>query len=364
MATKEERYAKEGKRRRKLTVARTGLILVLIVFVALMMVRVEEMQRTARVINYAGLVRGATQRLVKLEINGTAKDDLMEYLDEILSGLKYGEGSYELLKLDNENYQEKLDNLMLYWNNLKKQIVQVRTGGPEQKSVTKLVEMSEIYFELADETVFAAEAHSDKIAKQIRGIEIVSAADMLLLVCMIMEQAIYGVRMRNKNQDLERKAYIDTHTGLKNKNMCEEILERKECIEESTACLMFDINNLKQTNDTLGHTTGDRLIADFARAIRTVLQEKDFAGRCGGDEFMVLLYGVDENTVDDVLERLREEVERFNSLGENTAISYAQGWAVSTDFKDCTFRRLFDEADQCMYANKRKMKEVTSPANK
>ena len=55
----------------------------------MIMVQITRLQGTARVINYAGLVRGATQRMVKLEITGSQSDELIKYLDDILSGLRY-----------------------------------------------------------------------------------------------------------------------------------------------------------------------------------------------------------------------------------------------------------------------------------
>ena len=60
------------------------LILILVVLVIFMMIQISRLQGTARVINYAGLVRGATQREVKLEITGNQNDELIKYLDDIL----------------------------------------------------------------------------------------------------------------------------------------------------------------------------------------------------------------------------------------------------------------------------------------
>ena len=51
---------------------------------------------------------------------------------------------------------------------------------------------------------------------------------------------------------------------------------------------MFDLNNLKTTNDTMGHSAGDRLIMDFARLLRSVIPDKGFVGEYGGDEFMAV----------------------------------------------------------------------------
>ena len=85
------------------------LISTLIVLVVIMVIQIKHLQGTARVINYAGLVRGATQRLVKLEIIGIHDDELVQYLDDILEDLKYDGDSYGLVSLEDVNYQGKLD---------------------------------------------------------------------------------------------------------------------------------------------------------------------------------------------------------------------------------------------------------------
>ncbi len=329
------------------------LIPTLIVLVVIMMIQIKHLQGTARVINYAGLVRGATQRLVKLEIIGIHDDELVQYLDDILEDLKYDGDSYGLVNLEDVNYQGKLDSMIDYWEKLKKEIKKARDCGYE---ATDIVAMSETYFGLADETVSAAEAYSDKAAKQMRLVELLSAVDMLILFLLIIEQSLSSMRIIRKNRILEQKAYIDVHTGLPNKSKCEELFSDMSFITEPTACLMFDLNNLKNANDTLGHSAGDQLIASFARVLRNVIPAKDFVGRYGGDEFVVILYNITENTVNGLLTQLHNEVMQFNRCGNNIPISYAQDWAVSTDYTDCTLRTLFDKADHFMYTNKVRVK--------
>lgn len=92
----------------------SALIIILIVLVANMMVEIKNLQGTARVINYAGLVRGATQRAVKLEVIGNSDDELIEYLDNVLADLKYEDGEYNLVSLRDTDYQKKLDILIDY----------------------------------------------------------------------------------------------------------------------------------------------------------------------------------------------------------------------------------------------------------
>ena len=329
------------------------LILILVVLVIFMMIQISRLQGTARVINYAGLVRGATQREVKLEITENQNDELIKYLDDILLGLRYQDGHYDLVKLNDEEYQEKLQIQSDYWDKLKTEIEAVRNKGYEN---TDIVNMSEIYFTMADETVSAAESYSEKIAIKIRTIELLSALDMLSLVILVIMQTLKAMQMAMQNRLLEQKAFVDAHTGLPNKNACNELLNKKDIITDSTACIMFDLNNLKTVNDTMGHSAGDQLILNFAKLLRSVIPEKDFVGRYGGDEFVAVIRDMPKEDVIGVLEKLKEKVDDFNDHGKNIKISYAYGWAFSDDYTECTLRTLFDRADKHMYENKRLVK--------
>lgn len=337
------------------------LILFLVILVVMMMIQIGDLQGSARVINYAGLVRGATQREIKLEITGTQNDELIQYLDDIISGLRYQDGHYDLIRLKDEAYQEKLEVQSAYWEQLKEEIALVRQKGYEN---TNIVAMSETYFEMADETVFAAEDYSQQIAEKIRTIEMFSVIDMLCLVILVIIQMINAMKMARNNRALEKKAYIDVHTGLPNKSRCEEILNDTEVIPETTACMMFDLNNLKIVNDTKGHSAGDQLILDFAQLLRKVIPEEDFVGRYGGDEFMAVIYDTNKQEIEGVLEKLRVEIEQHNHNEKMEAISYAHGWALSNAYENCTMQLLFDRADCCMYENKQLCKKMERQAAK
>lgn len=186
---------KNKKSRNIIGIIQSCLIFALVILVIFMMIQINRLQGTARVINYAGLVRGATQREVKLEITGFQNDELIKYLDDILSGLKYQDGNYDLVKLQDKEYQDKLQVQIDYWNKIKKEIEAVRSSGYEN---TDIVNMSETYFKMADDTVSAAEKYSEKIATKIRTIEHLSALDMLCLVILIIVQTIMAMKMAGK----------------------------------------------------------------------------------------------------------------------------------------------------------------------
>ena len=330
------------------------LILILIFLIVFMIIQINRLQGTARVINYAGLVRGATQREVKLEITGNQKDELIKYLDNILSGLRYQEGQYDLVKIHDKEYQDKLRIQSEYWEKLKTEIGEVRSKGYQN---TDIVNMSEIYFEMADETVFAAENYSEKIAIKIRTIEFLSALDMFCLVILIIMQTLTAMKMAMNNKLLEQKAYTDAHTGLPNKDACELLLNTPVKVKESTACMMFDLNNLKIVNDTMGHSAGDRLIMDFAQLLRSVIPEKNFVGRYGGDEFMAVIYHTSKTEVEELLKSLYREKDRLNSNENQIQIDYACGWAFPDEDGAYTMQMLLDKADVYMYENKQLCKK-------
>lgn len=331
----------------------SALIIILIVLVVNMMVEIKNLQGTARVINYAGLVRGATQRAVKLEVIGNSDDELIEYLDNVLADLKYEDGEYNLVSLRDTDYQKKLDILIDYWGKLKNEINNVRENGVDNSDI---VDMSEMYFSLADQTVSAAERYSEGIADNIHFIETITVIDMAGLLLLIIIQMIQAIIIVRKNKVLEQKAYLDAHTGLPNKSRCEEVFHDLRFLDKNVDCIMFDLNNLKIANDTLGHSVGDQLIVNFANILRNVIPSKEFVGRYGGDEFVAVIRDMPKEDVIGLLEKLKEKVEDFNDYGKNIKISYAYGWAFSNDYTECTLRTLFDRADKHMYENKRLVK--------
>ena len=124
----------------------------------LSLVSIHNLQGNARVINYTGVVRGATQRLVKEELKGRADDALIARLDGIMEELATGVGANRLIRLNDQAYQDLLASMEDQWQELKEEIMLVRQGKDSQT----LFELSESYFQLADTTVTAAEQYTEQ----------------------------------------------------------------------------------------------------------------------------------------------------------------------------------------------------------
>lgn len=98
---------------------------------------------------------------------------------------------------------------------------------------------------------------------------------------------------------------------------------------------------------------GDKLIITFANVLKETIGYFNFVGRFGGDEFIAVMYNTSKNDVRKFLNDLDEKIFEFNQQSETIKLSYACGWAISTDYFHSTYKTLFERADEFMYDNKR-----------
>ena len=140
------------------------LSITLVLLGLLSIISIERLQGNARVINYAGVVRGATQRLVKQEIQGVENDALVTRLDKIIDELISGKGELGLIRLNDAGFQRLMLQMKNEWAALKEEIGHVRQGAGSER----LFELSETYFQLADQTVSEAEAYSARNTQMVK----------------------------------------------------------------------------------------------------------------------------------------------------------------------------------------------------
>lgn len=124
------------------------------------MALVGKIQGTARVINYAGLVRGETQRMIKLENAGYPQDRMSETIHSYIKGLREGSDELNFVRLDDAEFQDKMKELDDYFQILKEEVSLVREKGYQQ---TNIIEKSEKFFKICDKAVGRAEVYSQRL---------------------------------------------------------------------------------------------------------------------------------------------------------------------------------------------------------
>ena len=142
---------------------------------------------------------------------------------------------------------------------------------------------------------------------------------------------------------LRSAAETDALTNLPNRYRFEQYLLDAGESGYSLAILMFDINFLKETNDTLGHSAGDKLIRKAAECITSCFGDKSF--RIGGDEFAAVVE-------DCKPEMVQQMIDRFREVGERANVSISVGYAYAEKINEATIKQMIDEADKLMYAEK------------
>ncbi len=145
---------------------------------------------------------------------------------------------------------------------------------------------------------------------------------------------------------LRSAAETDALTNLPNRYRFEQYMMESEPSGYSLAVLLFDVNFLKQTNDTEGHLAGDRLLRDAARCISSCFGEHCF--RFGGDEFAAIVKDCTPDAIDRMVADFEQAEKAYN-------ISISLGYAYTEEIGQTSFRKLLDEADQRMYAQKKEM---------
>ncbi|MDF2872984.1 MAG: diguanylate cyclase [Anaerocolumna sp.] len=146
----------------------------------------------------------------------------------------------------------------------------------------------------------------------------------------------------------------DSLTNLHNHEYILEILEREVELQKQTpkglVVMMLDIDHFKRVNDTYGHQKGDQVLIKIADVIQSCLRSSDFAGRYGGEEFMVILSGISGiNSGIEVAERIKECIS--NCVFENNELRVTISIGLACYQGEST-KELVGIADKLLYQAK------------
>jgi diguanylate cyclase (GGDEF)-like protein len=156
---------------------------------------------------------------------------------------------------------------------------------------------------------------------------------------------------------LEAQASLDPLTGLYNRRHLSVLAEELSAAiarRESACLVLFDIDHFKEVNDTHGHLAGDRVLVSLALQLRTNSRSTDVPLRYGGDEFLVLITGMDGFTGAEAAERLRATVDDsfVDSDGVRVHVTISAGVVCVPLDGSADLATLIDRADHALYGAK------------
>ncbi len=227
------------------------------------------------------------------------------------------------------------------------------------------------YYGLCDLNIFFVsmgtyDQFSEIVANGFQGLEVNADPTFIILVyatiprAMILSLFAYMLskiteKGRAEAAQLARTKIIsetDFVTGVYNKNKYIQMINDYYPKVNVVAVIFWDINNLKEVNDELGHEMGDKVIAKLAETLLSQSDEKTKIYRVGGDEFLSMIenpaLGEEEEYEDHIVQLLSDAAKRAK-----VCVSVAHGSARG---QGSDINRVVNEADAAMYACKREMK--------
>jgi diguanylate cyclase (GGDEF)-like protein len=181
---------------------------------------------------------------------------------------------------------------------------------------------------------------------------------------LLIERTQQLVLLRQKIDRLRADADLDSLTGLANRRRFRAALakevERWRRYRVPCALLMLDIDHLKRINDQFGHPAGDAVIRQIAQTLKDVSRDNDTAARLGGEEFALLLAGVD-------LQKAAAAAERLRSVLSSRRIEGVGSVTVSMGVASCpesatSERTLYSASDSALYVSKNSGRDQVSVA--
>ena len=179
---------------------------------------------------------------------------------------------------------------------------------------------------------------------------------------------ITDITMRKQMEETLRSlALVDDLTELYNRRgfftLSQQQLKTADRAKTRMVLLFADFDSLKQINDALGHSEGDRALSETADVLRETFRKSDIIARIGGDEFVVLAIETNGTPAEIIATRLQENLEAHNAReGRRYKLSLSVGLARYDPARPCSIDELLAQADRAMYEQKRSNGVIASAA--
>ncbi len=180
---------------------------------------------------------------------------------------------------------------------------------------------------------------------------------LVFLTLLLAGIIFWALQIKRHQSQLQRLAQTDTLTGLGNRHFFTQKSERALVdaarAGESAALVMFDLDHFKAINDTYGHGAGDWVLKQVGKTCASHCRKVDYLGRIGGEEFAVLLRGLDLATAARLAEECRSQLAQIDTRDCGYSFVVTASFGVSSTAQSgYDLSRLLSHADQMLYRAK------------
>ncbi|WP_024872478.1 GGDEF domain-containing protein [Tolumonas lignilytica] len=327
----------------------------------------DELQRLITELDFQGPTGEKLAGIRRQLLNGINCQDLpalcLELVALIIEGARYERAqSYAFVHTISEKLQLSNADITSYLDTAKElareeqgqdqkltdQIRQMRQSVAENNSLDELKRIIPAHLLIMDAVL------QERSLRQRREQELMD--QITLLTEQLKNTEEDAINYKNRLNRQQQRLQVDTLTQLHNRSALDErlALEYKRWMRyQSPLCLaIVDVDHFKLINDQFGHLAGDKALKVIARALGTALRDTDFVARFGGEEFVVLLPGINENAIQLPLDKLRNVIKGipFRFKDERISISISIGATLFRSGDRIT--DAFERADKALYEAK------------
>lgn len=185
----------------------------------------------------------------------------------------------------------------------------------------------------------------------------------------IAERLSLGLINLRLKETLRSQSMRDPLTGLFNRRHLNETLpqELSKASRQNrhVGVIMLDVDHFKQLNDTRGHDYGDKVLQTIATTIQQHIRSEDIAFRFGGEEFLIVLPGADEDIASARAEILRQALHSLTIRDESADMTITASFGVAAfPTSGLTWQSVIRAADQALYRAKRDGRDQVVPASR
>ena len=138
--------------------------------------------------------------------------------------------------------------------------------------------------------------------------------------------------VERERDDLHSQLMHDSLTGALSRrfileNLNKQLAQLSRQPEHHLSIALMDLDHFKSVNDSYGHLVGDKVLYEFSRVVSNRVREQDYFGRFGGEEFLLILVGIDVEEAQSVLDRIREATQQqvFSYNNEDIPLTVSIG---------------------------------------
>ncbi|MBE9125617.1 MULTISPECIES: methyl-accepting chemotaxis protein [unclassified Coleofasciculus] len=218
--------------------------------------QIDSMSSDSRIVNYAGIVRGKTQRLMKLELSSQDTGSIISELDQIIKGLIDGDEELKLVNVRDRDFQSNMQKIEQDWDKIKLTLKDLRSN-PSDQNQERIIKQSEDYWDLTNATVSSAEDFAKRHVQNSKNLAII-----LFFANLVVLAAIWKL-----SQNIKLRLKKTVNILASSSSEISTTLEEQERVASQQAT---SVNEITTTMDEL--EASSRQSAEQAKAAVTAAQ--------------------------------------------------------------------------------------------